>query len=368
MKIVLFFSCYQRYLDQLYRNNVDLGHLCYEDQLNFILKDYFGWQLALVKQLGEQDGYEVKILIINAQQLQKVWARENNCEFEESNWEYDIPLQQVKEFNPDIIWLCLIFSYFGKYLDKLRSHSRKIFAWIAYPPPPSLNLDAVDCILTSHSNFQEYFVDRGQCCEILLPTFEPRIADNFLEIDRDIKCSFIGSLSYGHLQRMEVLKQLVANTPIQIWSSLPKLLSQGLFQPKFIQSYLTMGSVRARMNPSVWGLEMYRILSRSQMTINVHLDAAAGLAGNIRMFESTGMGALLITEDAPNIDKLYKSGEEVITYTSIDDLIDKIAYYIDRPQERESIALAGQARTLKDHSTVQRSQELIEIFSRYLNK
>ncbi len=368
MKIVLFWNYYQRYLDQLYKSNVDLSQLCYEDQLDFILKDYFGWPPALVKRVGEQDGYEVKILIVNARQLQQAWARENNYQFEESNWEYDIPLQQVKQFGPDIIWIGSMFNYFGEYLDILRAHSRKIFAWIAYPPPPSLNLDVVDCVLTSHSNFQEYFMEQDQSCEVLLPTFEPRIANNFQDIDRDVKCSFIGSLSYGHLQRMEVLKQLVNQTPIEIWSSLPKLLSQGLFQPKFIQSYLTMGSVRARLKPSVWGLEMYRILSRSQMTINVHLDAAAGLAGNIRMFESTGMGALLITEDAPNIDKLYKSGEEVITYTSINDLIDKIAYYIDKPQERESIALAGQARTLKDHSTVQRSQELIEIFSRYLNK
>jgi spore maturation protein CgeB len=365
MKIVLFWHYYQQYIDQLYKTNIDLSDLGYEQQLDFILKDYFGWPPALVKRIGEQDGYEVKILIVNAQQLQQTWARENGSKFDRS-WEYDIPLDQVKQFGPDIIWIGSMFNYFGEYLNKLRAHSHKIFAWMGYPPPPSLNLTAVDCVLTSHSNFKEYYINRGQCCEILLPAFEPRIVDNFLEIERNIECSFIGSLSYRHLQRMTVLKKLVSQTPIQIWSKLPNLSPQGLFQPKFIRGYLAMGSVRAKMNPSVWGLEMYRVLKRSQTTINVHLDDAAGLAGNIRMFEATGMGALLITEDAPNIDKLYKSGEEVIGYTSIDDLIDKIAYYIDNPQERELIARAGQARTLKDHNTIQRSKELIEIFNMYL--
>ncbi len=56
-----------------------------------------------------------------------------------------------------------------------------------------------------------------------------------------------------------------------------------------------------------------------------------------------------------------------MVHTSIDDPIDKIAYYIDRPQERKAIAQAGQARTLKDHSTVQRGKELIDIFTRYLS-
>jgi spore maturation protein CgeB len=365
MKIILFWSYYEYYLNRLYKANLNLASLPYQEQLDYILADYFGWPPALVNRVGEE-GHEVKILIVNARDLQQAWAKENSCEFD-SRWEYDIPLQQVKQFNPDVIWIGSMFNYFGAYLDKLRAYSRKIFAWIAYPPPPSLDLSAVDCILTSHTNFQEYFIDKGKCCEILLPTFEPRILANFPEIDRDIECSFIGSLSYGHLQRMETLRRLVSSTPVQIWGSLPKLLSKGLFQPKFIHSYLAMGSVRAKMNPSVWGMEMYQVLRRSQITINIHLDAAAGLAGNMRMFEATGMGALLITEDAPNIGKLYKSGEEVITYKNTENLIELIRYYIDRPQEREAIAQAGQARTLKDHSTVQRSKELLEIFTRYLS-
>jgi spore maturation protein CgeB len=183
---------------------------------------------------------------------------------------------------------------------------------------------------------------------------------------RDIECSFVGGLSWAHIERIEIIRELASRTPIQIWSDYPKIISRGILQPKFWSAYLKLRSVKSRINLSVWGLDMYRVLARSKITINVHAEVASGLAGNMRMFEATGMGALLITEDAPNIERLYQPGEEVITYTNIDDLIDKIAYYIDKPQERESIAQAGQARTLKDHSTVQRSKELIELFTRYL--
>jgi spore maturation protein CgeB len=367
MKIILFWSYYNKYLEQLYQSNSSLSNLSYKEQQNYILSDYFGWPPALVRRIGEK-GHEVEILIVNSRPLQQAWAKENSCKFDDRNWEYDIPLQQVKQFQPDIIWMGSMFQYFGEYLDQLKVYCRKIFAWIAYPPPSSLNLSAVDCILTSHTNFQEYFTGLGKPCEIVLPTFEPRILEYCPEVDRDIECSFIGSLSYGHLQRMNTLKQLVTQTPLQIWSSLPRLLSKGLLQPKFIQSYMSMGIVRKRMNNSVWGMDMYRIFRRSQITINVHLDAAAGLAGNMRMFEATGMGALLITENAPNIRKLYEPGKEVIVYENISDLVNVIKYYIDEPQQVEVIAKAGQYRTLNEHSPERRSQELIQIFSKYLDQ
>jgi spore maturation protein CgeB len=365
MKVVLFWSYYQKYIEQLYRSNPELVNLGYQEQLDTILADYFGWPPALVKRLAER-GCEVAILVVNVRPLQQAWAKENNCTFREETWQDDIPIEQVKSFSPDLIWIGSMFKYYGAYLSNLRSYCKKIFAWIASPVPDDLDLSAVDCLLTSHQNFQEYFINKGRQCEVLLPAFEPKILDSLPQVNRDIKCSFIGSLSYMHLQRMEAIETLVENTPIQIWSDLPKLISKGLLKPKFIQSYLKMGKMRARNHPSVWGIEMYTMLARSQMTVNIHVDAAAGLAGNIRMFEATGTGALLITEDASNIQDLYQPNIELVTYKNTSDLVEKIDYYISHPQERERIARAGQERTLESHSTLQRSQELLSIFERYL--
>jgi spore maturation protein CgeB len=365
MKILLFWCFYQKYVDRLYAFNPHLADLSYQEQLNIMLLDYFGWVPALLKRL-EETGCTVEIIIVNAMPHQKAWAKENGYAFSEQTWQYDIPMEQVKSFKPDAILVAAMPQYYGNYLNNLRPYCRKIFAWIASPVTKNLDLAAVDCILTSHQNFQEYFRQQGKQCEILLPAFEPKILNSVPSVARDIKCSFIGSLSYMHLQRMEVIRALVDRTPIQIWSDLPKLISRGLLDPKFVQNYLKMGKIRSRNHPSVWGVEMYTVLARSEMTVNIHVDAAGGLAGNIRMFEATGMGALLITEAAPNIQELYQPGIEIVTYENTHDLVEKIEHYISHPEERAKIAKAGQEKTLAVHSTVHRSQQLLNIFDRYL--
>ncbi len=366
MKVLLFWSYYAEYSKIFYTKNTNLSKLSYQQQLDKILADNFGWPPALVKRL-EQMGHNVEILLVNVEPLQLTWAEENGFEFDPKNWQYTIPAEQVKRFSPDIMWIGSMFNYFGDYLSQLKPYCKRIFAWVACPITKQLDLSDIDCILTSHSNYQSYFIEQGKASEIVLPSFEENICSGATSESRDIDCSFVGGLSWAHIERIEIIQALANKTPIQIWSDYPKFVSRGIFDPKFWNAYLKLRSVKSRLNPSVWGMDMYRVLARSKITINVHAEVASGLAGNMRMFEATGMGALLLTEDAPNIRDIYEPGEEIVTYSNVADLIDKIAYYIDRPEERKAIAQAGQARTLKDHSTVQRGKELIDIFTRYLS-
>jgi spore maturation protein CgeB len=364
MKIALFFSYYNNYLKSLYEADIYLSKLPYKQQLAKILVDNFSWPAALCQRL-EDLGWQVEILI-NAEPLQRTWALENGYEFDPEKWQYTIPCEQVKRFSPDIMWIGSMFKYFGDFLGEIKPYCQKIFAWTACPIPKSLDLSNIDCMLTSHANYQSFFKEQGKAVELLLPCFEERILSTSGIESADLDCSFVGGLSWIHIERINTIKTLADQTPIQIWSDYPKLISRGLLQPKFWNAYLKLRSIKTRINPSVWGMDMYRILARSKITINVHAEVASGLAGNIRMFEAPGMGALLLTEDAPNIREMYEPGKEVITYKSPEHLVELINYYTARPQERAEIAQAGQARTLKDHSTIQRSKQLADIFTRYL--
>jgi spore maturation protein CgeB len=101
---------------------------------------------------------------------------------------------------------------------------------------------------------------------------------------------------------------------------------------------------------------------RSQIAVNVHIGVAGGLAGNMRMFEATGCGALLLTEEAPNLAELFAPGEEVVSYTGVDDLVGKIKHYLARPEDAARIAAAGQRRTHSEYSTQNRARELERVF------
>jgi hypothetical protein len=105
-----------------------------------------------------------------------------------------------------------------------------------------------------------------------------------------------------------------------------------------------------RSNPQVFGSEMLRVLGRSKITFHRRADLVDGCAGAMRLFEATGMGAMLLTDEDSDIDLVFEPGIEVVTYSSYEDCVEKIRYYLEHESERELIAAKGQERTMKEHS------------------
>ncbi|MEW6455192.1 MAG: glycosyltransferase [Acidobacteriota bacterium] len=79
-----------------------------------------------------------------------------------------------------------------------------------------------------------------------------------------------------------------------------------------------------------------------------------------RNFEIPGCGGFLLTEMAEDLENYYKIGREIVCFDSIDDLIEKIDYYLHHEDERIAIAQAGYERTLCEHTYVHRFTEIFK--------
>jgi len=84
---------------------------------------------------------------------------------------------------------------------------------------------------------------------------------------------------------------------------------------------------------------------------------------NYRTFETTGCGTLLFTNYTPNLEKLFKIGEEIVVYENLNDLDEKINYYLNNPNEREKIEKAGYNRSKSEHTYYNRAIRLVEIIN-----
>jgi spore maturation protein CgeB len=112
---------------------------------------------------------------------------------------------------------------------------------------------------------------------------------------------------------------------------------------------------------------MYNTLFKSKITITGHITSVAGqYANNMRLYEATGVGALLITDHKKNLSYIFEPGKEVITYRSPEECVEKIKYYLENEKEREKIAKAGQRRTLSEHTYLNRMKEHIGIVEKYI--
>ena len=77
-----------------------------------------------------------------------------------------------------------------------------------------------------------------------------------------------------------------------------------------------------------------------------------------RTFNCLAAKSFIITQMTHDLSEFYEIGKEIVAYNSVDELIDKIRYYLTHDDEREKIAAAGYARTLRDHTYEKRFNDI----------
>ena len=200
---------------------------------------------------------------------------------------------------------------------------------------------------TSFPHFVERLRARGIDTEYLPLAFDHRVLDRIPAQTRDVDISFVGGIHPPEVHRggTALLERLAEELDMQSWGYIR-------------DSPRPDSPILSRHHGPVWGLDMYRTLARSRITVNRHGDIAETFANNMRLFEATGVGALLLTESADNLAELFEPGREVVAYDGPDDLIEKARHYVEHDDHRRRIAAAGQAATLERHTYERRVAQL----------
>ena len=59
-----------------------------------------------------------------------------------------------------------------------------------------------------------------------------------------------------------------------------------------------------------------------------------------------------------------KLNEDYVYYENLDDMIEKIDYYLANPAKRNEIARSGQQKVFSEHTYEQRFQEILDIIQK----
>ena len=91
---------------------------------------------------------------------------------------------------------------------------------------------------------------------------------------------------------------------------------------------------------------------------NLYASHAISLNGslngdlNLRVFEVIGSGGFLMTDKLSSdagLEYLFEDGKELVLYSNLEDLAEKIGYYLENTDEAMTIRTAGQKRLLEEH-------------------
>lgn len=366
---------YPAFLETFHEAHPELGGADYDEALAALMATCFGTSDFYSKNLRAL-GHDALDVVANDRVLQAKWAAARNLALatpsarqklmrriphaarftKEPGWILPLLARRIEEERPDVLYFQDIGLCEPWFIREVRPFVKIIVGQIACLPPAERYLRGCDLILTSFPRFVDRFRSLGIGSEYLKIGFEPAVLDRLTALPHPYGAVFVGGFADVHSRGTALLEKVAAEIELDVWGYGAESLPAG-------------SALRKRFHGEAWGLDMYNVFRNSKIVVNRHGLVAPeneAFANNMRLYEATGVGAMLLTDEKDDLGELFKVGSEVVSYSDADDLIEKIRYYLVHDEERLAIARAGQERTLHSHTYLRRMKELEQIIEAYL--
>ncbi|HMM88292.1 CgeB family protein [Bradyrhizobium sp.] len=387
MRILVLNADYPRFLNWLYRRQPGLGSAGYAAQMAarnaslFGVADFYSRNFSAL-------GHSAAEIHVNNAWLQTAWARERGMAVKAAGPETTsgsttlpgwlqravaplkpmlrplarkvglspsldpqaetILLAQIEDFRPDVVINQDTFHVDPRLMRRIKAIGNPILVGqIGIEPSRGVDWPVYDLMMSQLSANVEFFRRLGVRAEVNHLAFEPTLLEALPPPPAtDIDVSFVGTVSPDHKQRMALLETVAERYDLKLFGNPPQALSASSPLHRCFQG-------------EVWGADMYQTLRRSKITLNSHIDMAGREAGNMRLFEATGVGAFLLTDFKDNLHTLFAPDREVAVWRSVDDCLEAIGRALGDAASRAGIAAAGQARTMAQHTYRHRAAEIL---------
>jgi len=339
---------YDQFLTDHYRRNVGLRDLSYSEQLTSIQGTMFGDSDFYSHNLRKVKGWDALDIITNCETLQRRWAYENGIPYKNNQ---QILIEQIYAEEPDVVYTQGLWVINERIYKAIRPLV-KVIAGQCGSYLDRFEAPRFDMLFTCIGPYVEKFKEAGTEAHHLNLAFDPRVLNLPLNGGGEVySVSFVGGLTGNHKKRRQLVRYLCQNLYISLWG----------------YGFEGLGSdVLTCYRGEAWGPKMFSVFRRSYITVNCAIDFHLPIVGNMRSYEATGCGSLLMTDMGMNLPELFDIESEVVAYENPEDCLVKIKYYLGHREEGDRIAKAGHARTMKDHTYEKRMRKVAKILEERL--
>ena len=375
MRFLIADTYYSNFLGNFYTRHADLSRRSYAEYWRILMDQCFGtadFYSFNLKKLG----HEAEEIVANCQPLQRKWARENGLSVErrwpmltfrrkyglpfpvfrrDNRWLFDVLLAQVEAYKPDVLYVQNIAWLPQSVLRQAKEHACLVVGQHATTLPQPETCCGYDLILSFPPNIVAQLRHQNIPCEYFRSGFESGILQHLTRNPTPWSVVHVGGYGPIHNERNVLLEAVARQVPVDFWGY-------------GVENLTPDSPIRHRYHGEAWGLDMYQIRHNSRIVLTGHISSVAGrFAGNMTLYEATGVGACLVTDMKDNLSQLFEPGREIVAYTSAEDCVEKVRYFLEHEDERAAIAQAGQQRTLREYTFYHRMQELVAILERHLS-
>ena len=372
MKYLQLTTLYSGMLNELFDhslNNNLINPVIIKNEIKNSFIESHRWPYYLPKR-----NFQIENFIVNDYFLQKHWCKSNGINIKnKTNWYFDIIVEQINFYKPDILFLsseALLSGSQVKFLKNNFSFIRKIILWTGVLNSLNNNdlIKNVDEVFTSSKNIYDK-LKLVKKVQLIYFAFDKSILKHIKDVKKKHEIIFLGNIFLErelHGIRSEILNYLAKNHKIDFFSNLKNYSFKNFFKNfvyklfklseyknfnffKEINFYNNLYKLKKiNLSNNLYGLKQFEKLNQYWMILNTHANNI-NYSSNIRLFEATGVGSCLFTENSENISDLFEVNEEIITYENKEDLNEKINYFKRNTSELEKIGKNAQKKVLKKH-------------------
>jgi len=245
------------------------------------------------------------------------------------------------------------------------------YPWVTPEPPPDVVelAKAYDLFLTMADGLVEQFRSLGARDTQWLPeAMEPSLYcyDQITDVDRSLftcDVTLIGKLESdnpAYLERWKLVKRVVdEGLDIKWWG--PRIRRR---IGTFVLGLLLSKVSRVYGGRFVWNETYAKAVHLAKIFIARDAYPSIRLSLSDRTFAALGLGAFYLTFPTNGIETLFRPGEEIVTFNTPDQMIERIRYYLDHEAERTAIAAAAQQKVLAHHTYQQRFEQMFDMVRR----
>lgn len=278
-------------------------------------------------------------------------------------------LHVVNEFEPDLVFTMQGINLPKGIVSAFKKMGALTAAWIVDDP---YEIDGAlsfagdyDYVFTVESGAIDVYRGLGYKNVFHLPlaAFPGVHADRPVASQFESDVCFIGSGFYNRIEFFDGLADYFIDSGLQVriigqwWDSL--------------RSFTKLR--KSILDRLVYAADAAKYYAGAKINLNLHRasDAAANYQGNAynitarspnnRTFEIAACGGFQLVDNARSeLNKYFEIGKEVDTFSSPDELIEKIEYYLNHEEKRKEMARRARERCLKEHTFHERLEFVLE--------
>jgi Glycosyl transferases group 1 len=276
-------------------------------------------------------------------EVQRLWAREQGLPARTSM--EDILKAQIEHHRAEVFYNMDTTGWKSEFIRSLPGCLKAVIAWHAAPFRDVVFSD-YDLVVNNMPNIAAIIAKQGVRTDYFFPSYDPEMAPYAAREDRPVDLIFVGGYTRHHRKRaaiLETVSKLGRRYKVAFHldrSRLCALAESPVGRMLPLARHRRPPDVMAVARDPVFGRDYYAALSTAKIVFNGAIDTSGPDRGNMRCFESMGVGAMLLSDEGGYPEGMT-DGETLAIYKSADHAVELIEAFLNNPAQRLDLARRG---------------------------